>query len=74
MKAMSIREMRNDLGHLDQLIESEGEIIVTKRGAPIARLLPVHGSREMPDHASLRARMSVMLPSTQLVRKDRDDR
>ncbi|HED13437.1 MAG TPA: type II toxin-antitoxin system Phd/YefM family antitoxin [Gammaproteobacteria bacterium] len=74
MKAISIRDMRSDLGHLDQLIESEGEIIVTKHGNPIARLLPVHGSREMPDHASLRARMPVLLPSAQLVRKDRDDR
>ncbi len=47
MKAISIREMRSDLGHLDKLIESEGEIIVTRRGVPIARLLPVQGSRNM---------------------------
>jgi len=74
MKAISIRDMRSDLGQLDKLIESEGEIIVTKRGTPIARLLPVPGSRIMPDHASLRARMPVMLSSTRLVREDRDDR
>jgi len=41
---------------------------------PIARLLPIPGSRIMPDHASLRARMPVMLSSTRLVREDRDDR
>jgi len=56
------------------LIESEGEIIVTKRGTPIARLLPVQGSRNMPDHAALRAQMPVMLSSARLVREDRDDR
>ncbi len=74
MKAISIRDMRKDLGHLEQLIESEGEIIVTKRGNPIARLLPVQGSRKMPDHASLRAQMPVMPSSARLVRKDRDER
>ncbi|MDQ7000440.1 MAG: type II toxin-antitoxin system prevent-host-death family antitoxin [Mariprofundus sp.] len=74
MKAISIREMRSDLGHLDKLRESEGEIIVTRRGTPIARLLPVQGSRNMPDHAALRARMPVMLSSARLVREDRDDR
>ncbi|MFQ5345562.1 MAG: type II toxin-antitoxin system Phd/YefM family antitoxin [Mariprofundus sp.] len=74
MKAISIRDMRSDLGRLDKLIELEGEIIVTKHGNPIARLLPVQGSRDMPDHASLRARMPVMLSSARLVREDRDDR
>jgi len=74
MKAISIRDMRSNLGHLDKLIESEGEIIVTRRGTPIARLLPVQGARNMPDHAALRARMPVMLSSARLVREDRDDR
>ncbi len=74
MKAISIREMRNELGHLDQLIESQGEIVVTKRGNPIARLLPVQGARTIPDHVDLRACMSELTPSSQLLRKDRDER
>ncbi|MBL4774624.1 MAG: type II toxin-antitoxin system Phd/YefM family antitoxin [Mariprofundus sp.] len=75
MKAISIRDMRSELGHLDQLIESEGEVIVTKRGKPIARLLPVQGSRRMPDHASLRAQMpKLSISSARLVREDRDER
>ncbi len=74
MKAMSIREMRSELGHLDQLIESQGEIVVTKRGRPIARLLPVQGARVMPDHADLRACMAELTPSVRLLREDRDER
>jgi len=66
--------MRSELGNLDQLIASEGEIIVTKRGNPIARLLPVGGSRRMPDHASLRAQTAVLTPSARLLREDRDER
>jgi len=74
MKAMSIREMRSELGHLDQLIKSQGEIVVTKRGRPIARLLPMQGTRGIPDHADLRARMAELTPSTHLLREDRDKR
>jgi len=74
MKAMSIREMRSEMGHLDQLIESQGEIVVTKRGRPIARLLPVQGARDIPDHAKLRARMAELSTSTHLLREDRDER
>lgn len=74
MKAMSIREMRSELGNLDQLIEAQGEIIVTKRGRPIARLLPMQGTRVMPDHAGLRARMAELSPSVSLLREDRDER
>jgi prevent-host-death family protein len=75
MKAISIREMRTELGHLDQLIASEGEVVVTKRGKPIARLLPVQGSRNMPDHSSLRAQMPRLnTSSASLLREDRDER
>ncbi len=75
MKSISIREMRTELGHLDQLIASEGEVVVTKRGKPIARLLPVKGSRSMPDHSSLRAQMSRLnTSSVSLLREDRDER
>ncbi len=75
MKAISIREMRSELGNLDQLIDAEGEMLVTKRGKPIARLLPVKGSRSIPDHASLRASMPKLgIPSARLIREDRDER
>ncbi len=75
MKAISIREMRSELAHLDQLMDKEGEVIVTRHGKPVARLLPLKGSRAMPDHAALRARMpELKTPSSSLLRQERDER
>ncbi len=75
MKLLSIREMRNALSHIDELARNEGEIIVTRRGKPVARVLPITGEREKPDHASLRARMPKLdTPSGELLRKERDER
>jgi len=75
MKAISIREMRGELGHLDRIVDEEGEVIVTKHGKPIARLLPLKGTRTMPDHAHLRAQMPILkTPSSRFLRKDRDER
>ncbi len=75
MKAISIRKMRSELGHLGQLVDEEGEVVVTKHGKPIARLLPLKGARPMPDHAPLRSRMPILkTPSSGLIREDRDER
>jgi prevent-host-death family protein len=73
MRELSIREMREKLGNLDQLVNTEGEILVTRRGVPIARLLPLHGSQTRPSHAELRAKMQrLSTPSQILLRDDRD--
>jgi antitoxin (DNA-binding transcriptional repressor) of toxin-antitoxin stability system len=75
MKALSIREMRAALGNLDQLIQAEGELLITRQGKPIARVLPIRGSRPKPSHADLRATMPYLeTPSEQLIRADRDER
>ena len=75
MRELSIREMREKLGSLDRLVEKEGEIIVTRRGVPIARLLPVAGARLKPTHAELRSAMPKLeTPSETLVRNGRDQR
>ena len=75
MKKLSIRQMREKLGQLGELLEGAGEIIVTRRGKPIARLLPVKGIRKRPDHAGLRSEMPLLeIASETLVRKDRDER
>lgn len=73
MKTLTIREMRGALTRLDQIVAREGEILVTRRGRPVARILPVPSSRPMPSHADLRARMAPLrVPSEILVRQDRD--
>jgi prevent-host-death family protein len=75
MKNVSIREVRKELAQIDALLMREGEVIVTRRGKPIARLLPVRNTQNLPSHDELRARMPrLRRGSEQLVRQDRDGR
>lgn len=40
MKAISIKELHDKTGHWLRQVAAEGELIVTERGTPLARLLP----------------------------------
>jgi prevent-host-death family protein len=75
MKEINIREMRASIGTLEDLVNDAGELIVSRRGRPIARILPVSRRRPRPDHADLRARMPrLSTPSAALIRDERDER
>ena len=75
MKEISVREARQLIGKLDVLLEKEGEIKITKRGKPIAKISSLTNLRRMPSHKNLRESMQVMeKESADLIRKDRDDR
>jgi prevent-host-death family protein len=75
MREMTVREMRAAIGQLDELVEREGEVVVTRRGRPIARIVPMQPRRPMPSHADLRRQLRPQsVPSEQLVREDRDAR
>ena len=75
MKELNVREMRAAIGHLEELVDQAGEIIVCRRGRAIARILPVAGARRRPRHADLRARTSQLAtPSAELIRAERDER
>lgn len=75
MKKLSIREVRQELAQLDELVSREGEVVVTRRGQPIARLLPLRSKRRMPSHADLRASMPRLKKgSEKYVREERDER
>ena len=75
MKELSVREMRANIGRLDELVEDAGELIISRRGKPIARVLPVSGRRQWPDHDDLRRRTALMTtPSAELIRAERDER
>ena len=75
MKTLTIRQMRAALGRLDEIVAKEGEVLVTRRGRGLARLLPARPTRAMPSHADLRARMPRLSVGSQiLVRADRDGR
>jgi len=75
MKNLSVREVRKELAQIDELVSREGEVVVTRRGKPIARLLPLHSKRQMPSHADLRASMPRLKNgSEKLIRSERDER
>lgn len=72
VRTVSVREMRNSLGHLETLVLESGELVITKRGKAIARVLPVAGRKPKPGHADLRKRMPRLnIPSEDLIAADR---
>ena len=75
MKQISIREARQALSRLDQILEVEGEVTITKRGKAVARLVHLGKNIAMPSHIDLRKKMKLMkADSSKLIRLDRDDR
>ena len=45
MKIISIKELHDKTGHWLRRVRAEGELIVTERGTPVARMLPPAKSR-----------------------------
>lgn len=75
MKTLTIREMRSALSHLEEIVAEEGELLVTRRGRPLARILPARPKRNIPSRAELRASMpKLKVPSEVLIRQDREQR
>lgn len=75
MRELNVRDMRDAIGRLDTLVEDAGELIVTRRGKAIARILPATRRTPRPDHADLRDRMPRLdTPSEVLIRQERDER
>ena len=75
MKNISIREVRKELAQLDDLVAREGEVVITRRGRPIARLLPLRTKQPMPSHADLCASMPRLKQGSEKhVRTERDER
>jgi antitoxin (DNA-binding transcriptional repressor) of toxin-antitoxin stability system len=75
MKELNVREMRANIGRLDELVDEAGELIIIRRGQPIARVLPMSSRRIRPDHADLRRRTAESTTaSAVLIRAERDER
>lgn len=75
MRSLSVREMRAALPRLEQLLAEEGEIVITRNGKPVARILPTRSHVPIPSHADLRSRMPRLeVGSEVLIRQDRDER
>ena len=75
MRTLSIREMHRALGRIDELLDTEGEIVITRRGKAIARLLPARPKRKLPSNAKLRNQgQRLAVGSEVLIRRERDER
>jgi len=75
MKKITIREARQSLTHLDRILAAEGEVVITRRGQPIARLARIGRKRAIPSHRDLREAMRPMRRgSKEMIRQDRDAR
>jgi antitoxin (DNA-binding transcriptional repressor) of toxin-antitoxin stability system len=75
MKKLTIREARQALSHLEELLSVEGEVVITRRGQPIAQVVPIVRKRLIPSHRDLREKMrEVKIGSEKLLREERDVR
>lgn len=54
MRTITIREAREGLSHPEQLFASDDEVIVTRRGEPVARILPIGPVTSRPGLRSLK--------------------
>jgi prevent-host-death family protein len=45
MKTATVRELRNNYTKLLRWVRAGGEIVITQRGSPVARLVPEKGAK-----------------------------
>ncbi len=75
MKTLSVREMREVLPKLEKLLAKHGQVLIARRGKPIARLSRFTDAPIWPSLETWRASMPFQeVPSEVLVRQDRDER
>ena len=75
MRTMSIDELRCELERLEELLGSEGELLITRGGRPMARVLPGGPLPKRPSHADLRAAMPRLEAGSEVdLRQDRNER
>jgi prevent-host-death family protein len=74
MKQLNIREARQALSRLEKILAEEGEITITRRGEPIARVVPVFPFREIPSHEDLRRKMPRLKKGSEVLIRDERDR
>jgi prevent-host-death family protein len=75
MRNAGVREARQDLTSLLQDVRKGREVVITERGRPVARLVPVKPRRPFPDLAPVRRRARPVEPAlSQAVLDERDER
>ncbi len=75
MKELSIREARTGLSRPETLFADDCEVVITRHGRPVARLLPPEGRPRVRDLRAFRAAQTPQqTPSEELVAEGREDR
>jgi prevent-host-death family protein len=75
MRRAGVREARQALSQLLEDVQKGREIVITDRGRPVARLVPVRSARPFPDLSKLRLKTrEIHPPLSQAVIEDREDR
>lgn len=75
MKTLTVREAREGLSHPEQMFADDDEVLVVRRGEPVARILPPGPRRKVRSLAKFRASQPLQaVPSETLTRADRDER
>lgn len=75
MKQIGIREVRAVLPRLGEVLAREVELIITRHGKAIARLLPANATAKMPSRRGLRESMPPLSVGSEVyIRQDRDER
>ena len=73
MRNMSIRELREALPSIGEILQKEGDVVITRHGRPLARIVSLEPLRGAPSHAELRASMPRMaIAGEELIREDRE--
>ena len=77
MRTAGIREARQNLSLLLDEVRKGREVVITERGRPVAKLVPLDRprGRGVPNLAAFRRKMPVLdSPLSASVTQDRDDR
>ena len=76
MRTITIREAREGLSHPEQLFADDDEVIVTKHGEPVARILPIRPAKpKIRSLAAFRAsQVPLDPPLSRTIAEDREDR
>lgn len=75
MKQLSIREAREGLSHPETMFADAEEVLVVRRGEPVARILPIQPKRKARSMKEFLASQPMQtVPSEVLIALDREDR
>ncbi|MDF1614367.1 type II toxin-antitoxin system Phd/YefM family antitoxin [Desulfurivibrio dismutans] len=79
MQKVNVREARRDISRLLDAVAGGEEIVIVRRGKPVARLLQVEqpggGLARFPEHTELRAQLPPQRQSSAaMLREMRDER